>query len=32
MSRDRRLKIEGRAFFYTRALARGGDLLIHFGE
>jgi hypothetical protein len=33
MSRYRRLKIEGGAFFYTLALAdRGSDLLVRFGE
>jgi hypothetical protein len=33
MSRYRRLKIEGGAFFYTLALAdRGSDLLGHFSE
>jgi hypothetical protein len=33
MSRYRRLKIEGGAFFLTLALAdRGGDLLVRFGE
>jgi hypothetical protein len=33
MSRYRRLKIEGRAFFYTPALVdRGSNLLIRFGE
>jgi hypothetical protein len=33
VSRYRRLKIEGGAFFFTLALAgRGGDLLVRFGE
>jgi hypothetical protein len=33
MSRYRRLKIEGGAFFFTLADAdRGGDLLFRFGE
>jgi hypothetical protein len=33
MSRYRRLKIEGGAFFFTLAVAdRGGDLLFRFGE
>jgi hypothetical protein len=33
MSRYRRLKIEGAAFFCTLALAdRGRDLLVRFGE
>jgi hypothetical protein len=33
MSRYRRLKIEGGAFFYTLALAdRDSDLLVRFGE
>jgi hypothetical protein len=33
MSRYRRLKIEGGAFFCTLALAdRGSDLLVRFGE
>jgi len=33
MSRYRRLKIEGGAFFFTLALAdRGSDLSIRFGE
>jgi hypothetical protein len=33
MSRYRRLKIEGGAFFYALALAdRGSDLLARFGE
>jgi hypothetical protein len=33
MSRYRRLKIEGGAFFDTLALAdHGGDLLVGFGE
>jgi hypothetical protein len=33
ISRYRRLKIEGGAFFYTLALADcGSDLLVHFGE
>jgi hypothetical protein len=33
MSRHRRLKIEGGAFFYSLALAdSGSDLLVRFGE
>jgi hypothetical protein len=33
MSRYRRLKIEGGAFFFTLALDdRGSDLLVRFGE
>jgi hypothetical protein len=33
MSRSRRFKIEGGAFFYTLALAdRGSDLFVRFGE
>jgi len=33
MSRYRRLKIEGGAFFFTLAHAdRGGDFLVRFGE
>jgi hypothetical protein len=33
MSRYRRLKIEGGAFFFTLAPAdRGSDLLVRFGE
>jgi hypothetical protein len=33
LSRYRRLKIEGGAFFFTLALAdRDSDLLIYFGE
>jgi hypothetical protein len=31
MSRYRRLKIEGGAFFFTLA-GRGGDLLVRFGK
>jgi hypothetical protein len=33
MSRYRRLKIEGGAFFYALVFAdRGGDFLVRFGE
>jgi hypothetical protein len=33
MSRHRRLKIEGGAFFFTLVLSdRGSDLLVRFGE